>query len=101
MSTIPPQVTVMLADPKMRLSHLLWHGDRELWMRLDDATQKKFIKQFGKKWVPPRPSRDKAGNIIEDNNAGLDFLYMHREMICMVNCMLEDVGGRPIKGWER
>lgn len=96
-----PRVLAAMAQPAMRLSHLLWHGVRDYWMRLSDAQQAAFVTQFGSEWVPARPSRNKRGEVILNNRAGLDFLFMHRHMICQVNCILKQARAKPIVGFKR
>ena len=71
---IPPPVKEKLASERRRMYHALWHfvRNRESWEGLTDAEREEL-----KDWTPPRFEREPSG--------GIDFLYMHRQMILMVN----------------
>ena len=49
----PQSVINEMGSRNMRYHHLLWHNIRNLWNRLDAATQK-GIRDLG--WEPPRPA---------------------------------------------
>jgi len=95
---LPIEVSVLMGSRHMRYHHFLWHNLRELWHNLDQDTRT-TISKLG--WEPPRPSLDASYNVIEDNNSGEDFLYMHKQMVKKVN---EIVAGTPynkVVGWTR
>ena len=100
MNILPPPVLKELATPRMRLGHLLWHGVREYWERLNEDEKAAFSTKFPN-WVPTHPSRDSAGNLYYETGAGLDFLYMHNQMICHVNCLLDKVSKPHVEGWSQ
>ncbi|QDV89654.1 hypothetical protein RAS2_07260 [Phycisphaerae bacterium RAS2] len=101
MNTLHPAVVAEMADRKMRLAHLGWHGIRETWRKLSEVQKtelRRLFRHFG--WDDPRPSMDEQGNLIRGQGAGLDFLYMHRHMIEMVNGILTSHGAVPLEGWK-
>jgi hypothetical protein len=73
---IPNPALTRLASERVRMYHALWHFVRreDDWNGLE-AQQKDELVRLG--WAPPR-FEDQLG-------AGIDFLYMHRRMIQMVN----------------
>jgi hypothetical protein len=96
---LPKEIIAGLAAPSHRLYHYLWHGVRDKWLRLT-AQERETLLAIDPRWEPPRPSRDEWGGIILNNNAGEDFLYMHRQMIASVNAQLEALGKQPVQGWH-
>jgi len=92
---LPGPVLEMLASRRHRLLHAVWHGTRGSWLGLDE-NQRASITALG--WAPPRASAQASGPII-NNGAGEDFLFMHRQMIMMVNETAQQAGAEPIKGW--
>lgn len=92
---LPPAVLEMMASREHRLLHSIWHGTRNLWLSLEDG-QRASITELG--WAPPRASAKASGPII-NNGSGEDFLFMHRQMIIMVNETAKAAGAQPIKGW--
>src|SRR4051812_30218020 len=99
MNIMHPKVVAAMADRSMRMAHLLWHLTREFWERLDKTDQQAFQNQYPE-WVPPDRPKDAIGMVTLDENSGRDFLYMHREMIKMVNGILASVNEPPIAGWS-
>jgi hypothetical protein len=100
MKAIPKHLASMLADRAWRMHHYLWHEVRNMWLFYDDETRRR-LENLG--WRPPRPARRPGPNgpeVILDN--GEDFLYMHREMIAVVN---EHMRGDPdyprVQGWTK
>jgi hypothetical protein len=96
---LPAVVKNMLATRAMRVHHYLFHQSRNQWNTLDAETQQE-IRNLG--CAPPRPARDSNGNYITNNNAGEDFLYMHRQMIGEINAILAKGNytyGKRIVGW--
>ncbi|SLN76085.1 Tat pathway signal protein [Oceanibacterium hippocampi] len=81
--SLPHAITVRLAERRRRLRHYLWHQIRNNWNRYP-ATTRQRLAELG--WQPPRPAKGPNGELLLDNNAGEDFLFMHR-------LMLEEVGG--------
>ena len=89
----------MMATREHRLHHWLWHEVRNNWRQYDRDVQAE-IRGLG--WEPPRPALDVNGRPILTNNAGEDFLYMHRQMIADVNAVLRSVGDPKyprVRGW--
>lgn len=98
---LPKEVIALMASRAHRMQHYLWHQTRNSWNRYSEET-KSALKSLG--WEPPRPHQDKHGNIILDNNAGEDFLFMHRQMIKTVNTLLVKSTGDEfarVEGWSR
>ncbi len=79
----------MMASRPHRLHHWLWHQVRNSWFSYPDDVKRK-IEELG--WKPPRPAFNERGEPDVTNNAGEDFLYMHRQMIADVNGVLDTVG---------
>lgn len=97
---LPHDVISIMSSRMMRVHHYLWHTTRNMWLRYDEPT-KNELSSLG--WEPPRPSQDKNGNWIPDNNSGEDFFFMHREMIKTANDILKKVGQTDyleVTGWE-
>ncbi len=76
--TLPPEVVEKWAGRPHRLHHWLWHEIRNNWLRYPPGEQEE-IRTLG--WEPPRPALTAERRPILDNNAGEDFLYMHRRML--------------------
>ncbi|HEY0323391.1 MAG TPA: hypothetical protein VGC66_20710 [Pyrinomonadaceae bacterium] len=92
---LPTPVLEMMASREHRLLHAVWHGTRNLWVRLKEE-QRIAIKDLG--WAPPRASTTASAPIIS-NGSGEDFLFMHRQMIIMVNETAKKAGAQPIEAW--
>src|SRR5215212_9226883 len=100
---LPGEVKSEMAKREHRYRHLLWHGVRNQWLRLPTPV-KQEIRDIDPEWEPPRPALDAQGNVLRDNDSGEDFLYMHRQVIGVVNDILAEVGDpnyTKIEGWER
>ncbi|MBM0105826.1 hypothetical protein JM946_13885 [Steroidobacter sp. S1-65] len=71
---IPPPVRQRLASERVRMYHALWHfvRNRQSWEALS-VEQRAELRD----WAPPRFEGEAQG--------GIDFLFMHRQMIQMVN----------------
>lgn len=97
---LPKPVAEMLASRGHRLHHALWHGLRDMWERLTD-NKKAEIQTL--KWAPPRPNQKwyKNGWMPHTKNgSGIDFLFMHREMIGEFDKAMTASGNDPNMGWE-
>ncbi len=94
---LPEPVIRMLAGEKHRLHHLLWHSLRQFWLSSDisDDTRQQ-IRDLN--WEPPRLGVE-SGRIAVNNGSGIDFLYMHREMISHVRHTMHHAGLDPIRPW--
>ncbi len=82
---LAPMTIAMLSSKWHRLWHATWHTARGAWPNFEDAATAVEIAKLG--WGIERPPRKKQGegnNLILDNGAGEDFLFMHRWMIKMV-----------------
>jgi hypothetical protein len=97
---LPSSVIKMMASRDHRFLHMVWHGTRNSWTRLD-KDQKEAVRKLG--WQPggkeERPSVSAKGNPIIDNGCGEDFLFMHRQMIDMVDEMSKKETGKPVPRW--
>ncbi|MFJ3484109.1 PvdJ/PvdD/PvdP-like protein [Pseudomonas sp. NPDC090202] len=69
-----------LVAPEHRLVHQLWHASRDKWHKL---SEKKRDALRGIGWQPgPRDmERDARGDRKDRNGSGVDFFYMHRNML--------------------
>jgi len=88
---LPPAVIQMLAAREMRIHHARWHYVRDNWGQMSQQ-ERDMYDQMG--WRPPR--------LTGENGAGLDFLFMHRQMIGHVNQMLAQIGDPnypQVVGW--
>lgn len=100
---LPNEIKLEMATREHRLRHLLWHGVRNEWLGLS-PDEKQEIRDIDPEWEPPRPAVDAEGNVILDNDSGEDFLYMHRQMIAVVNDVLARVGDPDypkVEGWAQ
>ncbi len=90
---LPLQIKQMLASEGVRTFHQLWHLVRSEanWNRLPEESREQ-LREEG--WKAPRFEQD-AG-------AGIDFLYMHRVMIQMVDEHLHHFPGpyHKVEGWN-
>lgn len=82
---LPPEVVERMASREHRLHHWLWHEVRNSWLSYPEDAQQQ-IRDLG--WEPPRPALDERRRPILDNDAGEDFLYMHKQMLVDVSRML-------------
>ncbi len=98
---LPASVIKMMASREHRFLHMVWHGVRNSWTSLDQG-QKDAIKKLD--WQPggkeERPSVSPQGNPIIDNGCGEDFLFMHRQMIDMVDDLSKKETGKPVPRWS-
>ncbi|CAD73690.1 hypothetical protein [Rhodopirellula baltica] len=95
---LPEPVIRMLAGEKHRLHHLLWHSLRQFWLSRDVSDEtREHIRKLG--WEPPRLGTE-SGKTAVDNGSGIDFLFMHREMISHVAHMMHGLGLDPIQHWS-
>ena len=96
---LPDAVKNFVSSREMRKHHYLWHSCRNNWSRLNQATRN-ILTNMG--WNIERPSRDRNGNVLRNNNSGQDFLCMHRDMISQINNILAQgdyAYGKKIIGW--
>ena len=94
-ANLPVSVRNMLAAQSVRLHHRLWHAVRNqsFWDNGLSNAQRQQLIAAG--WQTPRFEREPE--------AGLDFLYMHRRMIDMVNQALataNDPNYLNVEGWD-
>jgi hypothetical protein len=97
---LPKSVAELFAARMHRLHHALWHGLRDSWESLSDGTKKEIT---ALKWNPPRTNQKfyKNGWMPRTTNgSGIDFLFMHREMIREFDEAMTQAGGDPNIGWE-
>jgi hypothetical protein len=97
---LPTSVVKMMASREHRFLHMVWHGTRNSWTRLENGP-KAEIRKLG--WQPggkeERPAVSAQGNPIIDNGCGEDFLFMHRQMIDMVDELSKKETGQPVPRW--
>jgi len=99
---LPETVRDIFAARHHRLHHALWHGLRDRWNHssLPEVT-KKAIENLN--WHPPRPATRwfSGGGMPETTNgSGVDFLYMHREMIAEFDKAMVNAGANSDIGWQ-
>jgi len=100
---LPQAIVALMAQRAHRIHHYLWHEVRNSWLFYNEATRN-AIRALG--WEPPRPARRPTANgaaPILDNDSGEDFLYMHRQMIALVNTKLAEIGQDDypkVEGWQ-
>jgi len=92
---LPNEVRTMLGSQGTRMHHALWHSarNRVWWKEELGESGRAQLEAAG--WKAPRFD-DEAGS-------GLDFLFMHRRMIRMVNARLREVGDPAypeVVGWR-
>jgi hypothetical protein len=85
---LPREVVETMARRDHRLHHWLWHEVRENWLLYPDDVRQ-HIRDLG--WDPPRPALDEHGRPIFDNDAGEDFLYLHRQLLIRASGILARV----------
>ena len=99
---LPVPVAALFAARHHRLHHALWHGLRDFWKHSSTSEDTRAaITSLG--WMPPRPAlRWYAGGWMPDtlNGSGVDFLYMHREMIAEFDQEMKNAGADSNVGWE-
>jgi hypothetical protein len=84
----------MMGSRGHRMWHYLWHGIRNSWPRMSSAERNQIRSILGDGWT--RKSSETAQN--PDPAMGEEFLYMHREMIGMVQAML---GNEMYERWRQ
>jgi len=97
---LPTVVTTTMAMRAERMHHYLFHEVRNNWLSYPHSVRQQLT-TLG--WAPPRPALDAHGHALLTNNSGEDFLYMHRQMIAMVNGFLAQAGSPAypkIVGWN-
>ncbi|MGB7290932.1 MAG: Tat pathway signal protein [Thermodesulfobacteriota bacterium] len=73
-------------------------------MRQLNSSQQQAILNIHPGWEPPRPGLDANRRAIRDNDSGEDFLFMHCQMIAVVNTILNQVGDPEypgVEGWKQ
>jgi hypothetical protein len=85
---LPREVVETMASREQRLHHWLWHEVRNSWLLYPEEVRAQ-VRELG--WEPPRPAQDERRRPILDNDAGEDFLYMHRQMLIQVSRILSRV----------
>lgn len=81
---VPRGVLERLASERVRMYHALWHfvRNRAAWESLEPVQREPLVAEG---WSPPRFEQEPGG--------GIDFLFMHRRMIAMVNAWARMSGG--------
>lgn len=100
---LPERVITELSQRHHRFHHYLWHRVRNSWSRLAES-ERDAIHQIDPAWLPPRPALDAMRRPIRDNDSGEDFLFMHRQMLALVNAILAQVNSPDyprVEGWQR
>lgn len=101
-SALPISVRDLFASRSHRLHHALWHGLRDLWQHPSTTEEtRREIQRLG--WKPPRSAQRwlRGGWMPETaNGSGIDFLFMHREMIAEFDREVVKAGYPPHVGWE-
>lgn len=97
---LPPGVVNLFASRMHRLHHALWHGLRDNWEWLESNEKAQITKL---RWNPPRPNQRKYKNgwmPFTKNGSGIDFLFMHREMIIEFDQAMVSESADPNVGWD-
>lgn len=100
---LPRQVISEMAQRRHRFHHYLWHRLRNSWPQLTER-ERQAVRDINPAWVPPRPALDPLRRPARDNDSGEDFLFMHRQMIALVNDILARVNDPAyprVEGWRR
>lgn len=100
---LPGQVVKAMAQRSHRFHHYLWHRVRNSWLRFTES-ERRAVHEINPAWAPPRPAVDAMRRPIRDNDSGEDFLFMHRQMIALVNDILTQVNDPlypRVEGWRR
>jgi len=93
---LPENVLGHFADREHRLHHAVWHTLRNFWYDLREDQREAIVHLD---WAPPRPARMNANDIVRPlilNGSGEDFLYFHREMVCMFRDLMSAAGESTI-----
>lgn len=93
-------INKFIASREHRLQHSLWHSVRG---GLEKADDKQVITAFGTDWSknhPLCPPPNDNANSRSYNPVGEDFLYMHREMIHMLQTEFINKKLKCVKGWQ-
>jgi hypothetical protein len=99
---LPLKVAELFSSRNHRLHHALWHGLRDFWNRPDKVSElaKEEITKLS--WNPPRPALEwhRGGwTPLTLNGSGIDFLFMHREMILEFDNAMQKEGEDSDIGW--
>ena len=92
---LPDPVRQMLASEEVRVHHYLWHQVRNRNRWENGFTDEQRASLIAQSWQAPRFEIEAGG--------GIDFLFMHRRMIAMVDRMLADAGASDyprVEGWQ-
>lgn len=102
---LPLAVKLNLANPAVRLHHLLWHAIRDSWHDFTAANKAKLIADHPS-WQPGRPRFIRVAPPTPTNpgidinwEAGESFLFMHRKMIASVNAQLIAINEPVLVPW--
>ena len=101
--TLPNQVITEMARRRHRFHHYLWHRIRNSWLRLTES-EREAVRAINPQWVPPRPGVDAMRTPMRNNDSGEDFLFMHRQMLALVNSILTQINDPSyprVEGWRR
>jgi len=99
---LPQPVISEMAQRRHRFHHYLWHRLRNSWPHLTER-ERQAVRDINPVWVPPRPALDVTRRPARDNGSGEDFLFMHRQMIALVNDILARVNDPAyprVEGWR-
>lgn len=99
---LPENVVNLFAARGHRLHHCLWHSLRDYWDNTNIISEESKAAITSLNWNPPRPSQRIVKNgwlpqIL--NGSGIDFLFMHREMITEFDEAMKKDGKDPDVGW--
>lgn len=100
---LPLKVAELFASRNHRLHHALWHGLRDYWNNESLVSELAKVEITKLYWNPPRPSLkwNRDGWIpLTTNGSGIDFLFMHREMILEFDEAMKKEGADPDIGWK-
>ncbi len=99
---LPASVVAVFASKHHRLHHAVWHEVRDAWDGLRQSNQTVTVAISDLGWEPPRPALSAIDGAMFPNNSngsGIDFLFMHREMIQLFDKEMAKAGGGEIRAW--
>jgi len=95
---VPKKLVDTMAERARRMHYSLWVEVRDNWITYPKDLQNELRKAG---WEPPRPA-NVPHKPLESDDAGEDYLFMHRETIKYANKILTAAGDpnyRRIEGW--
>ncbi len=89
-----PPLMAWVNAPEHRLFHQLWHASRDKWHKLASEKQN-ALRGLGWQPGPREQERDARGSRKDRNGSGVDFFFMHRNMLKAAR------GLQDLPSWQR